>query len=103
MNLSDFEAQLPAKILERGWDYFERDHIRRVERVGNQEYAALVRGTERYNVFVKLTDENIAQTECNCLTITAMSASTSLPYCFICNATSEINRAAPTKPILSRC
>ncbi len=37
-----------------------------MEKVGENEYSALVSGSDNYDVFVKLDDKTIVEHECNC-------------------------------------
>lgn len=66
MNLTNFESQIEQKILARGQGYCEQGKVRRLEKVGADEFSAVVYGTERYNIFIKLSGENIEEWECDC-------------------------------------
>jgi uncharacterized Zn finger protein len=66
ITLDNFEQTVEPKIVERGLDYFNDGYISRLEKVGENEFSALVFGTEKYNVFVKLDGRTITEYECDC-------------------------------------
>jgi uncharacterized Zn finger protein len=67
MTLHEFESQVPKKILDRGFDYYEQDCIRRVEQIDALEFSANIRGSEWYEVFIKLNNKHeITQHYCSC-------------------------------------
>lgn len=66
MTLADFEQKIESKIGERGFRYFKDGYVARLEKVGDGEFSALVLGTERYDVFVRLDDKTIIEHECDC-------------------------------------
>jgi uncharacterized Zn finger protein len=66
MNLQTFEQFVEAKIIERGFDYFRNGDVRRVEKVSENEYSAVVFGSEIYTVYVKLNGNEIVEYECDC-------------------------------------
>jgi uncharacterized Zn finger protein len=66
MNLKDFETSVEPKIIQRGLDYYKNEDIRKLEKVSDNEFSAVVFGTEKYSVFVKLNGETIAEHECDC-------------------------------------
>ena len=59
MQLKNFEENIEQKIVERGLSYYKGGDVKRLEKVGADEYSAVVFGTERYSVFVKLKDDAI--------------------------------------------
>ena len=66
MNLKNFESEIEDKIVGRGLSYYKGGDVKRLEKVGADEYSAVVFGTERYSVFVKLKDDAIIEHECDC-------------------------------------
>ncbi len=66
MNLKNFEIQIERKIVERGLDYYKSGDIRKLEKVGANEFSAIVFGTEKYTVYVKTNDGAIVEHECDC-------------------------------------
>jgi len=66
MNLKDFEKFVEAKIVSRGYEYFKHDEVRKLEKVSEHEFSAVVLGSEIYTVYVKLNDETIVEYECDC-------------------------------------
>jgi uncharacterized Zn finger protein len=66
MTLTNFEALVEAKIVERGYDYYKRGRIAKVEQVGAGEFSAIAFGSDDYEVFVKTDGERIVEYECDC-------------------------------------
>lgn len=66
MNLKDFEKFVEDKIVSRGSEYFKHDEVRKVEKVSENEFSAVVTGTSLYTVYVKLNGETIVEYECDC-------------------------------------
>jgi uncharacterized Zn finger protein len=66
MNLKDFEKFVEDKIVSRGFEYFKHDEVRKVEKVSENEFSAVVTGTSHYTVYVKLNGETIVEYECDC-------------------------------------
>lgn len=66
MTLTNFEAIVEAKIVERGYDYYKRGRIAQVEQVGDGEFSAVAFGSEDYEVYVKTDGERIVEYECDC-------------------------------------
>jgi uncharacterized Zn finger protein len=66
MTLTNFEGFVEAKIVERGYDYYKRGRIVKVEQVGDGEFSAIVSGSDDYEVFVKIDGERIVEYECDC-------------------------------------
>lgn len=66
LTLNNFETEVEAKIVERGLDYFKNDDLRKVEKVGAGEFSAIVFGTDKYSVYIKLNDKIVAEHECDC-------------------------------------
>ena len=66
MNLKNFEIEVERKIVERGLDYYRCGGVKKLEKVGAGEFSAVVFGTEKYKVYVKLNGENIVASECDC-------------------------------------
>lgn len=66
MTLDNFEQFVEPKIIGRGFDYFKEGEVVRLEKVSEREFSALVFGTEKYDVFVKLSGREIVEYECSC-------------------------------------
>jgi len=66
MNLKNFENEVERKIIERGLDYYKNGDVRKIEKVGDNEFSAVVFGTEKYSVYVKLNGETVIEHECDC-------------------------------------
>lgn len=66
MNLKNFEIEVERKIVERGLDYYRNGDVRKVEKVGENEFSAVVFGTEKYGVYIKLNGETVIEHECDC-------------------------------------
>jgi uncharacterized Zn finger protein len=66
VTLDNFEQAVESKIVERGLDYFENGDVARLEQVGTGEFSAIVLGSERYEVFVRLDGKAVAEHECDC-------------------------------------
>lgn len=66
MNLKNFENEVERKIVERGLNYYRSGDIKRLEKVSENEFSAVVFGTEKYSVYVKLNGEAIIAHECDC-------------------------------------
>ena len=66
MNLQNFEQFVEAKIVERGFDYYQNGDVHRVEKVSENEFSAVVFGSRIYTVYVKLDGSEIVEYECDC-------------------------------------
>ena len=66
MTLTNFEGLVEAKIVERGYDYYKRGRIAKVEQVGDSEFSAIAFGSDDYEVYVKIDGERIVEYECDC-------------------------------------
>ncbi|MCA1638250.1 MAG: SWIM zinc finger family protein [Acidobacteria bacterium] len=66
MTLTNFEGFVEAKIVERGYDYYRRGRIAKVEQVDEGEFSAIAFGSDDYEVYVKLDGERIVEYECDC-------------------------------------
>ena len=66
MNLKSFETDIERKIVERGLDYYRSGDVKKLEKVGADEFSAVVFGSEKYSVYVKLKDKTIVEHECDC-------------------------------------
>ena len=66
MTLTNFESEVEQKIVGRGLDYYKNGDVRKLEKVGADEFSATVFGTEKYSVYVKLNGDAIAAHECDC-------------------------------------
>lgn len=61
-----FENSIEKKILDRGFDYYEQEHVEDVEALGNGEFSAIVEGSEDYDVFIKIENDKITEYACTC-------------------------------------
>lgn len=66
MTLNNFETEAKAKIVERGLDYYKSGDIRKLEKVGASEFSAIVFGSDKYSVYIKLNGKMIVEHECDC-------------------------------------
>lgn len=66
MNLQNFEQFVEPKIVERGFDYYQNENVRKVEKVSENEFSAVVFGSQIYTVYVKLNGNEILEYECDC-------------------------------------
>ncbi len=66
LTLNNFETEVETKIVERGRDYYKSGDLRKLERVGADEYSAIVFGSDKYSVYVKLNDKLVVEHECDC-------------------------------------
>lgn len=64
--LDNFEHLVEQKIVERGLEYFKDGDVKKLEKVGKNEFSALVFGTYKYDVFVKLDGKTITEYKCSC-------------------------------------
>ncbi|MBZ5201566.1 hypothetical protein HU147_10095 [Planomicrobium chinense] len=67
MNLENLKTTVPAKLYERGLDYFEQDFVEQLTEDAPNRWHALVMGTRDYEVSVNLTkDGTIVGSYCTC-------------------------------------
>jgi uncharacterized Zn finger protein len=66
MNLKNFESEVEQKIVGRGLSYYKGGDVKRLEKVSENEFSAVIFGSEKYSVYVKLNGENIVEHECDC-------------------------------------
>ena len=66
LTLDNFEQSVESKIVERGLDYFKDGYVARLEKVGDGEFSAVVLGSDRYEVFVRLDGASVSEHECDC-------------------------------------
>ena len=67
INLNNFEQIIDTRILERGFEYYENDLILSVEQIDNGHWEAIVKGSEDYEVMVRVTElGNIIESNCSC-------------------------------------
>ena len=80
MTLTNFEGLVEAKIVERGYDYYKRGRIAKVEQVGEGEFNAVAFGSDDYEVYVRIDGERIVEYECDCPYDWEIPASTRLRF-----------------------
>ena len=66
MNLKSFESDVENKIVERGLNYYRSGDVKKLEKVGENEFNAVVFGSEKYSIYVKINGEAIIEHECDC-------------------------------------
>ncbi|MDN7227334.1 SWIM zinc finger family protein [Planococcus sp. N064] len=67
MNLNNLKTYVPAKLYERGLDYFEKDFVEQLTEDAPNRWHALVAGTRDYEVSVNLAkDGTIVGSYCTC-------------------------------------
>ena len=66
MTLANFEGLVETKIVERGYDYYKRGRVAKVEKVSENEFSAVAFGSDDYEVYVKIDGERIVEYECDC-------------------------------------
>ena len=66
LKIENFEKNIEQKIVERGLSYYKSGDVKRLEKVSENEFSAVVFGTEKYSLFVKLNGEMIVEHECDC-------------------------------------
>jgi uncharacterized Zn finger protein len=66
MNLKSFEIEAERKIVERGLDYYRNGDVKKLEKVGDGEFSAIVFGSDKYSVYVKTNGDVIIEHECDC-------------------------------------
>lgn len=67
MNLNNLKTYVPAKLYERGLDYFEQDFVEQLTEDAPNRWHALVMGTRDYEVSVNLAkDGTIVGSYCTC-------------------------------------
>jgi len=66
MNLKNFESEVENKIVGRGFSYYKGGEVKRLEKVSENEFSAVVFGSEKYSVYVKTNGDAIVEHECDC-------------------------------------
>ncbi len=66
MKLKSFESDVERKIVERGLDYYRSGDVKKLEKVGENEFSAVVFGSEKYSVYIKINGDAIIEHECDC-------------------------------------
>jgi len=66
MKLKSFESDVERKIVERGLDYYRSGDVKKLEKVGENEFSAVVFGSEKYSLYVKINGDAIVEHECDC-------------------------------------
>ena len=66
MNLKSFEKEINSKILQRGIDYHNQKNIIKLTETSKNEWHALVKGTETYNITIKIENDTITHSTCDC-------------------------------------
>lgn len=66
MTLNNFEGLVEKKIVDRGYDYYQRGRVTKVERIGEGEFSAIAFGSDDYSLYVKIDGERIVEYECDC-------------------------------------
>ncbi len=66
ISLSNFKSKIDSVIVERGEGYFYQGLVRELEEIDEGQWLALVEGTEDYNVKVKVENNKIVESVCDC-------------------------------------
>ena len=66
MTLTNFESFVESKIIERGLDYFQSGAVKKLDKVDENEFSAVVFGNEKYSVYIKTNGKEIVEHECDC-------------------------------------
>lgn len=66
MRLTNFEDSVESKIKERGLNYYRSGHVRKLDKVGENEFSAVVFGSEKYSVYIEISGKEIVRHECDC-------------------------------------
>ena len=66
MNLKSFENDVENKIVERGLNYYRSGDVKKLEKVGENVFSAVVFGSEKYRIYVKINGDAIVEHECDC-------------------------------------
>lgn len=67
LTLHNFEDYIEAKIIDRGFEYYEYDQVLEVEQLTKGHFSALVQGTEEYEVNIELAHSQIIfDHSCSC-------------------------------------
>ncbi|KOP79737.1 hypothetical protein AMS59_05910 [Lysinibacillus sp. FJAT-14745] len=67
MNINTFEKQFKKVIVQRGHDYYVKDHVIDIMQIDNSHWQAKVEGTEPYTVDVVITSNgDITYANCDC-------------------------------------
>ncbi len=66
MKLKSFESDVERKIVERGLNYYRSGDVKKLEKVSENEFSAVVFGSEKYSIYVKINGDAIIEHECDC-------------------------------------
>jgi len=66
LTLNNFKREIPATVLTRGREYFQTGQVMDLEEDGDDGWAAVVRGTEPYEVRIKRLADKSLETQCLC-------------------------------------
>lgn len=66
ISLSNFKSKIDRVIVERGEGYFCQGLVRELEEIDEGQWLALVEGTEDYNIKVKIENDEIIESVCDC-------------------------------------
>ncbi len=66
MKLKSFESDVENKIVERGLNYYRSGDVKKLEKVGENVFSAVVFGSEKYSLYVKINGDAIVEHECDC-------------------------------------
>lgn len=66
ITIKNFESKINPIILERGKDYFQNGQVKDLEELSHDFWSANVKGTETYEVKIKIKDAEIIEWTCNC-------------------------------------
>ena len=66
LTLKNFEIEIEPKIVERGRDYYRGGSVKKLEKVADNEFSAIIFGTEKYSIYIKTNGDTIIEHECDC-------------------------------------
>jgi len=66
IHLDSFEEQIEEVILQRGLNYFEKGYVVDFQEISQNQYEALVEGSENYTVQFTVKNRTITQYTCDC-------------------------------------
>lgn len=66
VHLSLFETEIDSSILMRGQTYYKQKLVQECFEVDTNEYTALVEGSEVYEVYIKIKDDEVIEHRCDC-------------------------------------
>ena len=66
ISLKQFESGIDKRIVSRGYEYFVNQAARDLKQVKDNQWVALVTGTEKYKVWISLQGDVVVDCSCSC-------------------------------------